>query len=117
MHRHDTARAVCRANPRRAGKAQDLTQAQLGELVGVTQQQIASFEIGRRRIRVSTLPLLAKALGTSVEVLIEGTAKPAGKRGPAPKLLQQLEQLSRLPKAQQRLVSQLIDTVLQQQRG
>ncbi len=95
-------------------KAQDLTQAQLGELVGVTQQQIASFEIGRRRIPVSNLPLLAKALDVSIEALIGGSTKAASKRGPAPKLQQQLEQLSRLPKTQQRLVSQLIDTVLQQ---
>lgn len=94
-------------------KAQDLTQAQLGELVGVTQQQIASFETGRRRMPISTLPLLAKALGTSIEELIGEPAKP-GKRGPAPKLQQQLEQLSRLPKAQQKLVSQVIDSVLAQ---
>lgn len=95
-------------------KAQDLTQAQLGELVGVTQQQIASFEIGRRRIPVSALPLLAKALNVSIEALIGGSAKTANKRGPAPKLQQQLEQLSQLPKAQQRLVSQVIDSVLAQ---
>jgi transcriptional regulator with XRE-family HTH domain len=94
-------------------KAQDLTQAQLGELIGITQQQIASFEIGRRRIPVSALPLLAKALGNSIEELIGEPAKP-GKRGPAPKLQQQLEQLSRLPKAQQKLVSQVIDSVLAQ---
>lgn len=94
-------------------KAQDLTQAQLGELIGITQQQIASFEIGRRRIPVSTLPLLAKALGSSIEELIGEPAKPT-KRGPAPKLQQQLEQLSRLPKAQQKLVSQVIDSVLAQ---
>ena len=94
-------------------KAQDLTQAQLGELVGMTQQQIASFETGRRRMPISTLPLLAKALGTSIEELIGEPAKP-GKRGPAPKLQQQLEQLSRLPKAQQKLVSQVIDSVLAQ---
>ncbi len=94
-------------------KAHDLTQAQLGEIIGITQQQIASFEIGRRRIPVSTLPLLAKALGTSIEELIGEPAKP-GKRGPAPKLQQQLEQLSRLPKAQQKLVSQVIDSVLAQ---
>ena len=94
-------------------KAQDLTQVQLGELIGITQQQIASFEIGRRRIPVSTLPLLAKALGTSIEELIGEPTKP-GKRGPAPKLQQQLEQLSRLPKAQQKLVSQVIDSVLAQ---
>ena len=98
-------------------KAQDLTQAQLGELVDVTQQQIGSFEIGRRRIPVSTLPPLAKALNVSIEALIGGTPKAAAKRGPAPKLQQQLEQLSRLPKTQQRLVSQLIDTVLQQHGG
>jgi transcriptional regulator with XRE-family HTH domain len=94
-------------------KAQDLTQAQLGERIGITQQQIASFEIGRRRIPVSILPLLAKALGTSVEALINDTP-PAGKRGPTPKLQQQLEQLQRLPKDKQRLVSQLIESVLAQ---
>jgi len=74
-------------------KAQDLIQAQLDQLVGITQQQIASFEIGRRRISVFTLPLLAKALGTSIEELIGEPARP-GKRGQAPKLQQQLEQLS-----------------------
>lgn len=95
-------------------KAQDLTQAQLGELVGITQQQIASFEIGRRRVPVSTLPLLAKALNVSIESLIGTPTKATNKRGPAPKLQQQLEQLSRLPKAQQRLVSQVIESVLAQ---
>lgn len=95
-------------------KAQDLTQAQLGELVGITQQQIASFEIGRRRVPVSTLPLLAKALNVSIEALIGTPTKAASKRGPSPKLQQQLEQLSRLPKAQQRLVSQVIESVLAQ---
>jgi transcriptional regulator with XRE-family HTH domain len=94
-------------------KAQDLTQAQLGERIGIAQQQIASFEIGRRRIPVSVLPVLAKTLGTSIEALINDTP-PAGKRGPAPKLQQQLEQLSRLPKDKQRLVSQVIESVLAQ---
>jgi transcriptional regulator with XRE-family HTH domain len=97
-------------------KAQDLTQAQLGELVGVTQQQVASFEIGRRRMPVSVLPLLVKALGTSIEELIGGTSKPS-KRGPASKLQQQLERITQLPKAQQRFVVQMLDTVLQQQGG
>jgi hypothetical protein len=62
---------------------------------------------------VSALPVIALALGVGVEELV-GAAPARRKRGPAPKLQQQLEQLSRLPKAQQRLVSQLIDTVLQQ---
>jgi len=97
-------------------KAQHLTQAQLGELVGVTQQQIASFEIGRRRIPVSTLPLLAKALDTSIEELIGGDAKRNAKRGPAPKIQQQLERVSQLPRARQRIVSEVLDSLLAQAR-
>jgi hypothetical protein len=58
-------------------------------------------------------PFVAKTLGTSIEALISDTT-PVGKRGPAPKLQQQLEQLSRLPKTKQRLVSQLIESVLAQ---
>ena len=95
-------------------REQDLTQAQLGELVGVTQQQIASFEIGRRRIPVSTLPMLAKALNTSIEELIGGDAKRGGKRGPAPKIQRQLEQLQQLPKIKQQAILQVLDSVLAQ---
>ena len=94
-------------------KAQDLTQAQLGELIGVTQQQVASFEIGRRRMPISVLPLLAKALNTSIEELIGGAPRP-GKRGPAPKLQQQLERVSALPKARQRVIAEVLDSMLAQ---
>ena len=100
-----------RIAPRR--KAQELTQAELGELISVTQQQIASFETGRRRMPISTLPLLAKALGVSIEELVGEQPRP-GKRGPAPKLQQQLEQLQALPRAKQRLVSEVLDSLLAQ---
>jgi len=36
-----------------------------------------------------------------------------GKRGPTPKLQQQIEKLSRLPKAKQRVVMDMIEGVLQ----
>jgi hypothetical protein len=39
---------------------------------------------------------------------------PPGKRGPAPQLQQKIERLTRLPKAQQRLVLQMLDGVLAQ---
>lgn len=97
----------------RLRKDQGITQVQLAEQLGVSQQTITAYESGNRRVPISNLPRLATLLGTSIESLIGEQPKP-GKRGPAPKLQQQLEQLSRLPKAQQRLVSQLIDTVLQQ---
>jgi transcriptional regulator with XRE-family HTH domain len=96
-------------------KEAGLTQAQLGEALGISQQHMASFEAGRRRVPVSALSLLGRALGVTVEDLLGDTAAPATKRrGPAPKLQRQLERVSRLPRAQQRFVSEFLDTVLQQ---
>ena len=100
----------------RLRKGLGITQVQLAEQLGVSQQTVTAYESGNRRVPISHLPRLAALLGTSVEALI-GQPATAAKRGPAPKLQQQLEQLGRLPKTQQRLVSQLIDTVLQQHGG
>ncbi|MEP7272381.1 MAG: hypothetical protein ABI882_12835 [Acidobacteriota bacterium] len=61
------------------------------------------------------LPSIAKILGVAVEALIgEETTGAAAKRGPAPKLQQQMDRITRLPKAQQRFVMQVIDSVLAQ---
>jgi transcriptional regulator with XRE-family HTH domain len=94
-------------------KERGLTQVQLAELLGISQQQMQSFEKGRRRIPVSALPRLSNALGISVEILI-GVETKKSKRGPTPKLQQQLEQLQRLPRSKQRFVSEMLDTILQQ---
>jgi transcriptional regulator with XRE-family HTH domain len=94
-------------------KDQSMTQVQLAETMNVSQQTVASWEVGRRRVPVSLLPLLARTLGVNVETLIGAKAPPA-KRGPTPKLQQQVERLSRLPQAQQRLVMQMLDGVLAQ---
>lgn len=96
-------------------KEQDLTQAQLAELLGLTQQMIASYEVGRRRVPVSLLPRIASVLAMSVEALIGKADAAPAKRGPAPKLQQQIERIQRLPRAKQRFVMQMIDTVLAQQ--
>ncbi len=95
-------------------KDQGITQVQLAELLGVSQQTITAYEVGRRRIQVSALPLIAKTLRVPIEELLNEHAKPSSKRGPVPRLQLQLEQVSQLPKAQQKFVSQMLDTVLQQ---
>lgn len=94
-------------------KEQGLTQTQLGELLGVSQQHVASFEAARRRVPASLLPTLARSLAISVEDLLGVAPKPS-KRGPAPKLQQKIERLSKLPKSRQRFVLEMLDTVLQQ---
>jgi transcriptional regulator with XRE-family HTH domain len=97
----------------RRRKEQGLTQVQLAELLGISQQLVAFYERGERRIPVDVLPEAARLLGVSVEELL-GLRPENGKRGPAPKLQQQLERISRLPRAKQRFVMDMLDTVLSQ---
>ena len=94
-------------------KERDLTQVQLAETLGISQQQMASFEVGRRKVPVSALAPLARALAVSLEELVDQDAhKPKGKRGPVTKLQQQLDTISALPKPKQRFVMQVLETVL-----
>ena len=96
-------------------KAQGLTQVELAERLGVAQQTLAHYEVGRLRVALSMLPALASALTVSIEELLgETLARGNAKRGPVPRLQQQLEQITRLPRAKQRFVMQMLDTVLQQ---
>lgn len=95
-------------------KEQRITQVQLAEILGISQQYMQAFEAGRRKVSSSMLPTLATVLAVSVEDLI-GMNPPEGiKRGPAPKLQQQLEQISQLPKSKQKFVMDMLDTVIQQ---
>ena len=92
-----------------------LTQVQLAETLGVAQPTFNAYELGQRRVPVSALPLLAKALGVSLEELLGESSAASKKRGPAPKLKQHMERISQLPKPQQRFVMQVIESVLAQQ--
>jgi transcriptional regulator with XRE-family HTH domain len=97
-----------------ARKAQGLTQVQLAEALGIAQQTLAHYEGGKLRVAVALLPPLTQLLGLSVDELIGTPAKRGGKRRPAPRLQQQIERLSMLPQAQQRLVMQMLDGVIAQ---
>lgn len=96
-------------------KERGITQIQLAETLGVSQQAITAYESGQRRVPISTLPLLAETLAISIEALIGTPAKRRNaKRGPAPKIQQQLERIGRLPAAKQRAIAQMLDAMLQQ---
>jgi transcriptional regulator with XRE-family HTH domain len=96
-------------------RANNITQVQLAEALGVSQQTLQSYEVGRRRIPVSAMPVVARTLSVSLDELFGSQAKPPpGKRGPASKLAQQIEVVSQLPRAKQQFVSQMIDTVIAQ---
>jgi transcriptional regulator with XRE-family HTH domain len=91
-----------------------MNQVQLAEILQLAQQMIASYEVGRRRVLVSLLPQIAETLAASLEELIGTKDVQPAKRGPAPKLQQQIERIQRLPRAKQRFVIEMLDTVLAQ---
>ncbi len=100
-------------------KAQGMTQIQVANALGVSQQTINSYEVARRRIPVSALPILTKLLTISIDELLGESAskKSRSKRGPDSKLQQQIDKVRQLPRSKQRFVSQMLDTVLQQPGG
>lgn len=95
-------------------KHQNITQVQLAEVLAVSQQTMQGYEAGRRRVPVSALPTLAKALSVDLETLLGETDKRANKRGPAPKFQQQIERIAQLPRARQQMVMDMLDGVLAQ---
>jgi transcriptional regulator with XRE-family HTH domain len=103
----------------RLRREHDITQVQLAQALGVSQQTMQSYEVGRRRIPVSALPVVAQTLKVSLEELF-GQGRPAaaaarGKRGPASKMEQHLARISALPKPRQRAVMDVIEAMLAQQ--
>jgi transcriptional regulator with XRE-family HTH domain len=98
-------------------KALGITQVQLAETLGIAQQTMAHYEGGKVRFAAALLPVLATALQTTIEELLATNARKKnapGKRGPAPQIQRQLEQLRQLPKVKQQAIMQVLDSVIAQ---
>ena len=96
-------------------KDHGLTQVQLAEALGISQQMVASYEVGRRRIPVSMLQSLAHALSVDLDGLLGSTTKSSAKRGPMPVLARHMERISALPKTRQKFVIDVLESMLAQQ--
>lgn len=88
-----------------------LTQQQLADAIGIAQQTLAHYEVGRLRVAAALLPRLSQVLGLSLEELL-GEPVRNGKRGPAPRLQAQMERIGSLPRGKQRMLLDLIDAAL-----
>jgi transcriptional regulator with XRE-family HTH domain len=98
-------------------KARSITQVQLAEKLGISQQTLQSYECGRRRVPVSAMAAVAQHLAVSLDVLFDAPDKASAKnapskRGPTPKWQQQIEQIATLPRAKQQVVMQMLDGLL-----
>ena len=96
-------------------KEQGLSQQAVADAIDVAQQTYGHYEVGRVRMPISLLPEVAQFFGVSTDDLL-GRKSGAGKRGPTPKLQQQIERLHQLPKTKQKLVMEMLEGVLSQNR-
>ena len=94
----------------------NMTQVQLANILEVSQQVIAAYEAGRRKIPASLLPVLAKLFAVPLDELL-GIKESTTKRGPASILQRQIEQVALLPRTKQKFVMEMLDTVLKQQQS
>jgi transcriptional regulator with XRE-family HTH domain len=91
-------------------KDNDITQVQMAQMLGVSQQQIASYEAGRVKIPIASLPQLSQILAVSIDEIL-GVEKRAH-RGPTAKLQQLMEMIGELPKAKQKFIIEMLDAIL-----
>ncbi|MCG8711098.1 helix-turn-helix domain-containing protein [Brenneria sp. 4F2] len=99
-------------------KEAGMTQAQVAQALNVSQQAVQAWEAGRRRIQISILPAVARVLSVSLEDLLgEEAEKAARKRGPTPKWQQLIEEIDSLPKAKQKMISEMLSALIAQARN
>ena len=97
-------------------KEMGITQTQLAETLKISQQLIAAYEAGTRKIPASMLPTLAKLFAVSLEELA-GMEKLPAKRGPASILQRQIEQVGRMPRAKQKFIAEMLEALIKQQQS
>lgn len=121
MGRHTTrSKSIQGAHLASLRKSAGLSQAALAKAVGVPQPSIAFWEFAERPPRSDILPAMAEALGVSVEeILFPGTKPSNGKIKPGPKgrLQKAFEAVSSLPKRQQEVLLQFIESAVSQRKA
>ncbi len=120
----DMARALKRQRPKQGARlaalrrAAGLTQVELAQLVGESQQNIAFWEQSEKPPRSDVLPKLAKVLGIKIEQILEGELPQTRRAGPVGKVQKIFEEVSTLPRKQQeRIVETVSALVAQYKRG
>lgn len=103
----------------KARKAQGITQVQLAQTLGISQQTIAHYEGGRLRLVASIIPLIANAIGSTVIELMGDMAaqEVIKKRGPRSKFEQQIELIGSMPRAKQKFISEMLEALIKQQQA
>ncbi|MCB1069685.1 MAG: helix-turn-helix transcriptional regulator [Verrucomicrobia bacterium] len=88
-----------------------LSQAEVGEKMGVSQRAIAHWERRHASLYPEQITALSRILKVRVDELL-GISSDRRKPGPPSKLERQIEAVRKLPRAKQTFVSEMLDNVL-----
>jgi len=94
--------------------AKGLSQAQLGEALGMDRGLVAYYERAARNPSLELVQKIADFFGVTVGELLNDTAKAARKPGPPSQFAQIAERLDQLPRAKQKVVAELLEGFLKQ---
>lgn len=94
-----------------------LSQQQLADKLGINQQMVAYWERRAATLRPEQLTALAEALRTSVDDLLGKAASKSRGSGPAGKVRQVFERVSKLPRRQQQKIVEVVEALVAQQSG
>lgn len=98
-------------------KAAGLSQYELADQIGVPQPNIAFWEQSEKPPRSEVLPKMAKALGVTVEELLNtDSVKKVTQRkgGPTGKVRKVFERVSKLPRNQQDKIVEVVTAIVNQ---
>ncbi|MGH8021521.1 MAG: helix-turn-helix domain-containing protein [Opitutaceae bacterium] len=94
--------------------AKGLSQAQLGEALGMDRGLVGYYERAARNPSLELVQKIAAFFGVSVGELLNDTPRTARKPGPPSQFAQIAEQLDRLPRAKQKVVAEILQSFLKQ---
>ena len=104
----------------RLRQERNMTQQQLADLLGMPQQTLAHYEVGRSRVSVSMLPTLSEIFKVPIDELLGQPLvrqRITSKRGPPSQLERSFERINDLPKNKQKFVLEVLEAVLAQASG
>lgn len=89
-----------------------LSQAELGERLGMTQRAVAHWERRNVSLYPEQIEKLCSVLKITAEELLGFNGKNRAKPGPKSKLQQQVEEIEQLPRKRQQFVAEVLDKLL-----
>lgn len=94
--------------------AKGLSQQQLAEQLGMTRARIVYYERAATNPSLDVVQKVADFFGVTVGELFNDTTRTAKKPGPPSQFAKLAERLDQLPRAQQKVVAQMLEGFLKQ---